>query len=297
MASSSFGKFFGVVITPPPPGTYEQLMSVEASIVGGALAVLLQGIALYGAKQLRRTTLMAPCLWVATAASCLLLLAYGMAQMDAGLGLEALRFVAAASTLCPLIAVLGAKRPQDRGWQWVVVSLWVIVAWPAGQALAKPAGPAVEIIALWQLFIWALIAMGPFNYLPTRYWWVSLFVAAGQTLLFSRYLGVPEPRAWFPLAMACFVLAALVVVMSRRVVVAEQTHLAAQTERWLAYRNAFGTFWGLRVMQRVNETAALRHWPVQLAWSGFESVQDEVPTAIQAAEIDQTLDTLLRRFL
>lgn len=130
-------------------------MSREAALnlFAGGLAVLLQLIALYGAKKVLGTTLMVPCLWVATAASCLLLLAFAEIQFADGIALSAMHFAVAASTLCPTIAVLGAKRPQDRGWQWVVASLWLVVVWPAAQALANPAGPNFEIFAPWKIFI------------------------------------------------------------------------------------------------------------------------------------------------
>ena len=261
------------------------------------MAVLLQGIALYGAKRLRGTTLMVPCLWAATAAACLLLLAYGGAQFEVGLGLAVLRFAVAAGTLCPVIAVLGAKRPQDRGWQWVVASLWLVVLWPAAQTLANPAGPTVEIITPWRMFIVALIAMGPLNYLPTRHWLASLFVAGGQLLLFSRYLGVYEPADWFPLAMICFMVAAVAILVRRGGGVPREGGLIAQNQRWLVYRDAFGAFWGLRVLQRVNETATLRRWPVRLSWAGFDKVDDTELTDAQLVEINQSFDTLLRRFL
>jgi hypothetical protein len=272
-------------------------MTVEANIAAGCLAVFLQVIALYGAKNLRGTTLMVACLWVATAAASLLLLAVVQIQFADSLGLSALRFAVAAVMLCPLIAVLGAKRPQDRGWQWVVGTLWLVVVWPAGQSLANPAGPQIEIFAPWKIFILALIAMGPLNYLPTNHWLASMFVAGGQLVLFSSFLGIREPDFWLPAAVTCFVIAALLVVTRKPILLADTMTLPKQTGSWLWFRDAFGAFWGLRILQRVNQTAGLRNWPVQLTWSGFEKAGDQVSQEIQEAEIDQSLETLLRRFL
>lgn len=284
-------------------------MGQDAVLNGFAagLAVLLQIVALYGVKKLRDTTLVAPCLWVAIAASCLFFFAIVQTQTAAGLAHSVLRFAVAAMTLCPLIAVLGAKRPQDRGWLWVVAALWFILVWPAGQTLAKPVGPEFEIFLPWKLFIIALIAMGPLNYLPTRHWLASMFVAGGQLLLFSKFLGIPQPDWWLSIAALSFVIAAILVVIWHNSFTTSTT-LSEQTARWLWFRNAYGAFWGLRIMQRVNETAALRNWPVELTWSGFEKVNsvagrpeagDPRPeaSATVVAEIDQSLDTLLRRFL
>jgi hypothetical protein len=272
-------------------------MTLESNVVAGGLAVLLQIIALYGVKRLRGTTLVAPCLWAAIAASCLLILALVQIESTGGLALSVLRFAVAAMTLCPLIAVLGAKRPQDRGWQWVVGTLWLVLIWPAAQTLANPAGPEFEIFLPWKIFIVALIAMGLLNYLPTRHWLASLFVAGGQILLFSKFLGIEQLQAWLTLATFCFCVASLLILIRHKSHAPTEAIPPLQTARWLGFRDAYGAFWALRIMQRVNETAALRNWPVELTWAGFEKVNDETLTDTRLTEIDQTLDTLLRRFL
>jgi uncharacterized membrane protein len=275
-------------------------MTVESNLAAGGLAVLLLGMALYGARKWRGTTLVAPCLWVSISAACLALLAFVQINATETLGLSVLRFAVAASTLTPVIAVMGAKRPQDRGWQWVVLALWLIVTWPAIQSLANPAGPRVELFAAWKLFLVGLVAMGPLNYLATRQWFASLLVAAGELILFGEFLGYGTDSEWrLPTAVGCFLTAALLVALRKLASAATNAPLAEQTARWLRFRESFGAFWGLRIMQRVNETATLRDWPVRLTWSGFESIIDQQPPEIsvtQVAEIGQALDALLRRF-
>ncbi|MGC4007234.1 MAG: hypothetical protein QM811_30535 [Pirellulales bacterium] len=39
-------------------------------------------------------------------------------------------YLAATSTLLPAMAILGAKRPQHVGWQWIVLALWATLVWP-----------------------------------------------------------------------------------------------------------------------------------------------------------------------
>lgn len=286
------------------PNVLLQLISTVTVVPSAAacgLAVLLTVIALHGRKNLAGTTLTAPCIWIAISGMCLAGLAFfETVQPTETIGMSALRFAAAASTLCPLVAVLGAKRPQNRGWQWIVLSLWIIVVWPAAQALAHPAGPRVELFTPWKLFVAGLVAMVPLNYLPTRYWLASLLVAAGQFILFSDYLGLSAMNEWqLPTAVACFFISAVTVTMSRKEQVQTDRTLENDTARWLRFRDSFGAFWAIRVMQRVNETAGLRNWPVRLTWSGFESANDErspVLNKVQLEEIEQAFDTLLRRF-
>jgi hypothetical protein len=272
---------------------------VPASLACG-LAVVLQVIALYGARKCRGTTLMLPCLWVATSAAALAVTAVlEIVWPNAvGIGMSAIRFAAYASTLCPIVAVLGAKRPQDRGWQWVVLTQWLVMVWPAAQALANPAGPRVELATLWKLFVVAVISLGPLNYLATRNAIATLLTAAGQVILFAEFLGFAGANDWhLPMALTCFLMAAVIVTATKAKKVDDAESCGAQTARWLSFRDAYGAFWGLRILQRVNETAGLRQWPVQLTWHGFERLGDESPEAVQEAEIEQAMDTLLRRFL
>ncbi len=276
-------------------------MTVESTnLAAGCLAVLVFGTAVYGREKWRGTTLAAPCVWVAISATCLAALTFMQTGDADTLGMSVLRFAVAASTLCPVVAVLGAKRPQDRGWQWVVLTLWLIVSWPALQALANHVGPRVELFVAWKLFLLGLVAMGPLNYLATRLWFASLLVAAGQLILLSEFFGFgTNAERRLPTAIGCFLMAAMFITLRRSASIPNNAPLPEHTARWLRFRDSFGAFWGLRIMQRVNETAALRDWPVRLAWSGFESITDEQPsqpTATQVAEIEQTLDTLLRRF-
>ena len=90
---------------------------------------------------------------------------------------------------------------------------------------------------------------------------------------------------------------AVILVVMRKPANAKAAELSEQNARWLKFRDAFGAFWGLRILQRVNETAGLRNWPMRLVWSGFEKINEEEMTEVQQGEIEQSLDTLLRRFL
>ncbi len=258
--------------------------------------LLLWGVAW---RQTQGSTLTAPCAWGILSTGLLLLLVLAQAEVVEGRALGLLRYAAGVSTYCPLMAVLGAKRPQHRGWQWVVLSLWLVVVSSAGQNLVAGSLARIELPVVWKLFLCGLIALGPLNYWATSNWLSALLVAAGQGILMGEFLGWGEFAPWrLPTALVCFFLGALWPwLRNRRMVNTTGSELAA---RWFALRDGYGAFWGLRVMQRVNETAELRQWPVRLTWQGLENVagasQVQLSTG-QAAEIESTLDTLLRRFL
>src|SRR5690348_15719242 len=82
-----------------------------------------------GFRALRGTTLRAPWWWaagsfVAVAAS---EIAIVLIDFDGRGGASQLRLAASTTTLLPTLALLGAKRPQDRAWQLIVLSFWVLL--------------------------------------------------------------------------------------------------------------------------------------------------------------------------
>lgn len=258
-------------------------------------------------SKVRGTTLVAPCLWAILSVVSLALFSAISATSHPTLGLDALRFAAAVTTFCPIMAVLGAKRPQDRGWQWLVFSLWVVVVWPAAQASLLPTGTQIELFIVWKLFLVGLISLGLLNYLPTRFWLPALLVALGQFILFDSYLWrwqfLPS-NLTLPLAVACFLAAKIVAkstiaITTKREAPMNLPGLDEYQQKWLIFRDAYGAFWALRILARVNETAELREWPFRLTWEGFAPPSPDStdqPTTNQLAELAQIMSTLLRRF-
>lgn len=268
-----------------------------ANWLAACLATLLVLVCVRGFNRLRATTLAAPCLWAALSAGCLATVSLVESRFS-GIGLSALRFAAAATTLCPLMAVLGAKRPQDRGWQWVVLTLWIILVWPAAQAVLLPAGVRLELFIAWKLFLWGLICVGLLNYLPTRHWLAALLVAVGQGLLLHEHLGLGSwSSATWPLAsgIGCLLAAAGLICRPQNAS-SSSPALSDFDAQWRGFRDGFGAFWALRVLGRVNQAAELRDWPLRLHWHGFVA-EKRPPTEQQLAELEQTLSTLLRRFV
>lgn len=267
-------------------------------LITAMLALALAALATHGFFRLRGTTLAAPSLWVGLAAMSLAIGSLVDSHLE-GISLSATRFAIACITLCPLMAVLGAKRPQDRGWQWVVLTLWVVLVWPAAQALALPAGVRVELFVAWKLFLWGLICVGLLNYVPTRHWRAAILVVLGQIMLLREHLGLPaaDSAAVNQLVAVLSFLSAAALVASNRIAAPEPTasKIELLNAQWLEFRDFFGAFWALRLLGRINQAAELRDWPLQLTWSGFTGPKEELHDS-QYAEIEQAMDAVLRRF-
>lgn len=271
-----------------------------------ALPLLLAACGLATLPRVRGTTLTAPTLWWIAAAAAIAAVEAFLAYHSvapASLAASLWRYAAAVGTFCPLTAVLGAKRPQDRGWQWVVASLWLVLLVPVAQAVASPSGTQLELVAAWRWLLWGFVAMGLLNYLPTRHALPALLVAAGQVILLSGPADIAQnlsPPARTAIAATLFLAACGLATLPK---FRPPPTALPQTNRWLTFRNAWGAFWALRVLQRVNQTAELSDWPIRLQWSGFVRV-NEAPDAASnisldaptTAALNQSLDALLRRF-
>lgn len=244
-------------------------------------------------RRLRGTTLLAPWVW-AIACVAFWTGVEVFSNESRNYHPAALYYLAAAGTFCPMMAVMGAKRPQDRGWQWIVLSLWVVLALPVAQHMLFTRSQSFTVFAAWPLFLGVLVALELLNYLPTRFAVGAGLFAASQSLLLSHSLDwvpsinhAPNWAAW----LACAAVASTWLLTS----LSSAPCLLSPSTRWLRFRNAFGAFWALRVLQRVNQTAKIQNWPVRLQWSGFRELPGRNdPLPVEAME--QCLGTLLRRF-
>ncbi|MCA9224777.1 MAG: hypothetical protein KDA47_04165 [Planctomycetales bacterium] len=259
---------------------------------GVALLVMRRGA-------VRETTLVAGWWWsVATLTFLAIVLVVFHAGWVRPAWREPLRFVAAVGLFCPLMSLLGAKRPQDRAWNFIVLSLWIVLAMPAAEAAFLQRGQPLEIRGARAWFLWALIGLGLVNLLPTRFWLSSLLLAFGHILLLARYLPLIE-RPWFMAAdVAGF--AAVIAALGWAAFNRRRRPECGLDRVWLDFRDSFGTLWGLRVVQRVNAVAQASEWPVLLHWFGFHDLEadafDKLPPEARRA-LDQTLRNLLRRFV
>ncbi len=221
-------------------------------------------------RPLRGTTLRAAWWWAVAAVIAVAGTEIAARQFEAtdSAGAALCRFAAAALTLCPMMAVFGAKRPQERPWQFIVLSFWIIVSLPAAQAWLMQSGEPPRPHPLWSWFVAALVIIGSSNYLFTRYWQSGLLVAAGQCFLFANYFPFSFGAAsnWTSLAgLGCLAAASLAPAIGRQ----RSPPREGIDRLWRDFRDQYGVVWGLRIAERINASARMHGWPLRLEWPGF----------------------------
>jgi len=271
-------------------------MAVSAALAVG-LAVLLSRRTAIG-----QTTLVGAWWWTLAA-----LVAWSALELAAvfrlaqGSMLTPLRLAAVTLSFCPVVAVLGAKRPQHVAWNLVVLSLWAIVALPAAENLLLHRGREVAMGDARGCFLWLLILLSPINFVPTRFWLPVLLVAGGQIIGLSPYLPLIG-RELVAASGAVALVVMTVALMFAWFIASRPTRGATAYDRlWLDFRDSFGLLWGLRVQERINAVARHEHWGLELTWRGFRTSDngnslDKMPDTIEPG-LRTTLKGLLRRFV
>ena len=217
-----------------------------------------------------------------------------------GGAVNSLRFGAVTLSLCPVIALLGAKRPQHVAWNFVVLALWSVLFLPAAEAYFLRGSSTVSIGTIRAAFLCLLVLLGPINFVPTRFWLPCLVLAGGQLIALLPHFGSASGSRSLDTSLVglLFVSTSLALAWS----ISSRTSLAAShfDGLWLDFRDRFGLLWGLRVQERVNAAAKQYGWDVELTWSGFQRLGDNerlvgVNAAI-APQLGATFAGLLRRF-
>jgi hypothetical protein len=210
---------------------------------------------------------------------------------------EALRYGMRMLLLCPSISLLGVKRPQDGPWNFVVLSLWGVLALPAAEALFLNTGQPPEVQGFRSWFVLALLLISLLNTLPTRHWLAALMAAAAQALLLGEYLPFPLPQS--SIASTESGLGLLAAAAMLYALWPPRKCADSLDQLWLDFRDSFGLFWGLRVQDRIQAAGKMYAWPVALHWSGWKGPDGaslrELPDQ-QRQEILTTFRGLLRRF-
>jgi hypothetical protein len=249
--------------------------------------------------RVRGTTLVAPAVWALAALAAVTSVETALAAPQANSPAASAgiyRYLAGVALCCPLLALLGAKRPQNRAWGWIVLSLWVVLALPALEAWLFQRG-RFELSGARAWFLLILIVTAAVNHLATRYALSAGLVSLGQVLLMAEFLPAPLTGTASPhAALACFAAAVVAgwLVPSRTADAVDRV--------WLDFRDAFGLVWSLRVQERLNDLAAAQSWPVRLTWRGFARLKanegEAAPSAPDAEHVArEALAKALWRFV
>jgi hypothetical protein len=254
-------------------------------------------------KYLRGWTLSAAWCWSAVAVVCvagseIVIFAGGAAAKP---WTAHLRFVAALCTLCPAVSQMGARRPHDRAWNFVVLSLWIVMALPAIKSYAL--GERFELHTTGGWFLWVLIFIGAANMLPTRFGIVALLVLGAQVILLAPQLPLLHDDFGQLGVCLAMTLAAVATGCSWRMLASCTVDLWSRDidRLWITFRNRYGALWGLRCAERFNVSARANGWPIKLTWWGFQAAPpltgiDDLPESTRRAAL-QTMKNLWRRFL
>jgi hypothetical protein len=210
-------------------------------------------------------------------------------------------YASAVVGLCPVIAVLGSRRPGTRVWTWfILIPMLFALGWPVMTlALQGSASRGLQLETP-QLIAYVLVLiMGAGNYLGTRHTMAALLYMTACTMLsVSSSAAAPSwlsdrlsVRLW-----ATCLMAAAVVMAGRSTSTTSLENDAKRFDRlWLDFFDQFGIVWGRRIQDRVNFMATKEHWPARLELHGF--VWNSAPDLATEARIEQTFRWLLRRFV
>ncbi|MCC7083384.1 MAG: hypothetical protein IT427_00075 [Pirellulales bacterium] len=250
------------------------LQQMSNSIWAYAL-MLLPALAIgIGLRRARGTTLVAPLAWALLAYTLINVVNWGIAPvMDRGTDTEAEKwiYIASIAALCPTVALFGAKRPQNRAWQWIVLAFWIVLSLPAIQSLLMSPGEPLALHEIWQWLLAIFILAGCLNYLPTRFGGPCLLVALGQVALFWNFLPwTSQLPSSNPLALGSWIFIAAIgaAFWKGRQTARVLSQYHGWNRAWLDFRDSYGVVWSMRIMERVNSLPAVRISEVRLRWSG-----------------------------
>lgn len=253
------------------------------------------------------TTLHSPIIWFGIAWLAVALAGLSTNWISAELA-RVLRYLSACLTLCPFMALWGVRRPHHQAWNFVVLTLWAILALPAlSYLLDRP----LQLHGARLAFLAILLLLGAVSYCRTRFQWPSYLVFAGQGLLFLEWLGPSLANGadgQWPLEWVLrFREAIALSLVLMGFVLLKDGFSAADTPRldrvWFDFRDLFGVAWALRLMDRVNAVSAASDWPFELRWCGFvarsgpTSSDGVAVSAIHEQAVSRVMHGFMRRFV
>ena len=227
------------------------------------------------------------------------------------------RVVVAALSVCPVMSLLGAKRPQHGVWQFIVGTLAAVLALPAASAILIHPGSLPDLHILGRFFLPVLVIVGWMNFMGTRRAVAATLVAVGHFGLIWPLLpgiqlegALPQPTRDLA-AISCMTAGgflamsqALFARLRRRLALNDRMKLQRENAEFeyrvntcfLALRETLGAAWTLRLAERFDQIAGRHGWPVRLTFQGLQ-MQEESPEASWEPDALRALEALMKRFV
>lgn len=205
--------------------------------------------------------------------------------------------------LTPMVAVLGAKRPGVRFWNFfVLVPMLLMLNWPAFSAeweVLRSTQLDLEAPALMGFFVVLIMIMG--NYFGTIFTLPALVFCGALAIAMCDFSGSLPHLISSELLQRSVVslLLAGSLFWSRLILNRETKQRHGYGRVWLDFRDWFGILWTRRVMDRLNQTALQEQWAARLTLEGIQW-QEEL-SVDQRTQTEQKMDHafrwMLRRFV
>ncbi|HBU37881.1 MAG TPA: hypothetical protein DEB70_08755 [Planctomycetaceae bacterium] len=227
------------------------------------------------------------------------------------------RVVIAALSVCPVMSLLGAKRPQHGIWQFIVGTLAAVLALPAASAILIHPGSLPDLHILGRFFLPVLVSVGWMNFIGTRRAVAATLIAVGHFgLIWPLLPGIQLEAALLQpardLVAISFMTAGSFLALSqavfarlkRKFVLADGVQLPLDNLQFeyrvntcfLALRETLGAAWTLRLAERFDQMARRRGWPVQLTFQGLQ-MQEEPREASWEPDALRAMEALMKRFV
>lgn len=263
-------------------------------------------VLLAGRPAVRQTTLLTAWNWML--AAWLLWVATAIALARPATSPEARAqwlYTTAVVSLCPGIAVLGAKRPGSGVWAlFILVPLVFVLGWPA-LTVWRFDGPRLLAVETPVLVGFGLVlVMGTGNYLGTRFGLAAALYAAAVVLLVLPVAA--HGPAWFRATWGGVprtVLAAVPLFLGAGLAAWRCSSGAVAADPldglWGEFRDRFGIVWSRRLQERLQQEAVREGWPARvgplgLEWAEGITREQQVRTR---ERFEHHLRWLLRRFV
>jgi len=268
------------------------------AVLGGALLWTLLTIR----NRLSGTTLIAPHTWGILSATAVTACTVSRGDIPE----NSIAYLAAISTCLPTVALLGAKKPQNVAWQWIVAGLWIILSIPGFNAIIHGQG-IVEIGSIWGSLLVVLIFLPVGNYWATRYRLSALLFAFAQAVLFIEcgilQIGQVQQATEAAISVRLDTLSIAVALVAMLLARSAPHRHAIRTtvplaRAWYEFSELYGILWSKRVGDRVaqlsatSEPHAALHPDQWISHPAAASETGEMPT-----EMEGTLRNLLLRFV